>query len=345
MRRTRSALLAASILGTVLVAPQAAGADGGTAGCPFERLPLPHRASASSVRAADPSGRWLTGAMTYGGRTRGVVWHHDRPTELDLAYEYVLPTGITRHGTVAGEIANGGDQVGFVYADGAVRLLPIPEGFYFVTVTGIDRRGRVGGWAMTVDGERAAAYVWAPEDAYTPTRLRTPDGFAITVGPSADGHIAVNLLADDGGFRSFVFDRRLRRTEMHGTRSGYDAGVSAIADGWLSGYEEPSKDRAAANGRVSHALRWRVGESQAEILPAATYQVDSIGTDGTVGGLFFDGDSLTGALYGDSLVRLQKGNPHDMPVVNVVRPDSTALGGAEVSHRSGHVVPVRWDCR
>ena len=304
--------------------------------CQAERLATPAESDMSIVVASDPSGRWMTGTNTFDFHDHTVVWHNGAPKQLRLS-EYTAATSgaINARGMVAGDALHDGQAVGFVYSHRSVVELARPEGMEYVTITGIDRRGNVSGWAMPGDSSTAAAYVWRADDPAHPSKLDVPDGFATAVGSSADGHIAVLVTGDDGGFRSFVFSRNLHPTELTGSAAGYQVAVSGIANGWVAGREVPT----AGSGKKPHSVRWNLQTGELQIVPVAFSAAAAVNGSGVVGGETGTGINRKAVLYGDALTTLPSFG--GAPDVAVVTDAGDAAGSAELA---GAPVAVLWTC-
>ncbi|MEU7760360.1 hypothetical protein [Micromonospora aurantiaca (nom. illeg.)] len=248
--------------------------------CTSEQYDTPDEAYFPSLGAVDPSGRFLAGTSSAedwrktGFRTYLVIWDRGKASlvELSRAFQATV-TAINSAGVAVGNRWDGVSRpdVPWVYRDGQVRNLPLPEGYRDVRPVSVDAAGEILGVAGG-NGEKAVLVRWDAA-AQTPPRVVT-DPFGAFLGWAPDGTVtesvtpagetaAVRISRPDGG--------TLVQPAAPGWHLRRDA---ALQGDWLAGTV-----RGVGTEKSSPA-QWNVRTGRLTVFAGLdTHRLDNVSTD------------------------------------------------------------------
>jgi hypothetical protein len=331
--------------------------------CAPQLLALPPGADSGRVTNGDPSGRYLVGAVTGGGRAWTVLWDHGTPQLLSPPISEHDHLAVNGAGTVAGS----GSNLGWVYRDGKYSTLLAPGGKPAgrIEIDGINERGDIVGTAAETPLERGKPVVWPGGDPAAGRYL------AATANP---GDAFVTDIDDDGtviGGQGFSEQGEHRRVALVWAPNGHVKELSVppewgpnqettvIRHGWVGGgYADP----LGQTGRKVGVGRWKDGVFEG--LPMGV--VHGINARGWVAGLGRNGIRYDAAIYTDRLIilSLPPGPPSPsrvpMPSGTPLMEEATgpmygeALSVSDDGHTvGGHIFfgpfgserPAMWSCR
>lgn len=231
--------------------------------------------AAVRIVAMDPGGRFVVGD-TYGDRNNSpavVLWDHGAPLVLPIDAHHVTAHAVNSRGEVVGSGAwepLDSDSFGWVYRDGEVTILPLPDGYQRV-VLGLDinETGDVVGNVQ--DREyHGRAVVWPSPGAERPYRLPglgddppaaaeaayllpEPGSGSVSAEAITDDGVVVGWFAGSTAGYAWYPDRAPRELPLP---AGADRAVVTAASGhWAVGYASFAATEEAFEARVPPDLR------------------------------------------------------------------------------------------
>ncbi|MEU0077834.1 hypothetical protein ABZY58_08030 [Micromonospora tulbaghiae] len=316
------------------------------ADCTTEQYDTPDDAYFPSLGAVDPSGRFLAGTSPVGDwrrkgfRTYLVIWDRGKANlvELSRAFQATV-TAINSAGVAAGNRWDGDNRpdVPWVYRDGQVRNLPLPEGYRNVRAVAVDDAGEILGVAGG-NGEKAVLVRWDAA-AQTPPRVVT-DPFGTFLGWAPDGTItdSVSLTRETAAVRiSRPDDGTVVRPAAPGWHSRRDA---QLQGNWLAGTVW------GIGAEKSSPAQWNVRTGRLTVfLGLDTHRLDTVFTDRS-GRLLVSTPTRGWFLVEpDGTARpLPKTLTGKGPVWSLFFDDAGRIYGGAVDE-NGRQWPVVWQCR
>jgi uncharacterized membrane protein len=268
---------AAATLTAVTLGAQPASASTATA-CSVAPLAVPDGTTYSIVNGADPTGHFLAGFAASDTVEQAVVWQDGTLSVLPIPLSSPRAGAVNPSGTVVGTgFGGGGNARAWLFANGQYQELLGPSGATQSFGVGVNRVGDV------LIGYSDANYVNQVAIRFASTgELRTlplPAGVSATpTGISDDDTVTARATTQDGLSRSFVWNSRGMRRELHGTTPGASVYVVASAGHWAVGSQF---DPATGTGS---GLRWDLRKHTVEALPAELDVLESVNDLGAAGG-------------------------------------------------------------
>ncbi|MCZ7426796.1 hypothetical protein O7607_13760 [Micromonospora sp. WMMA1949] len=314
--------------------------------CTSEQYDTPDDAYFPSLGAVDPSGRFLAGTSPVGDwrkkgfRTYLVIWDRGKANlvELSRAFQATV-TAINSAGVAVGNRWDGENRpdVPWVYRDGQVRNLPLPEGYRDVQPVSVDAAGEILGVAVGSD-DQAVLVRWDAA-AQTPPRV-VADHVGNFLGRASDGTVidTVRLAREAGGIRI--------------SRPGGGTVVQPAAPGWHFRRDAPVQGDWLAGtvwgvgAEKSSPAQWNVRTGRLTVfLGLDTHRVDTVVTDRN-GRLVVSTPRQGWFLVGpDGTARpIPRSLTGERQLWRILFDDAGRIYGAAFDE-SGRQWPVVWQCR
>jgi hypothetical protein len=363
---------------------------GFTGSCTVQELPLPPEIAALEgaivrniqVADMDPTGRYTVGGANQLniGDPFVIRWDGTTPEVLTVHDAFLTAGGVNSAGDVVGEgmthmpgVGAGNLQGGayaWLYANDALVVLPMPDGFVGVGATAINEAGQIAGFAERADGTGVAVR-WDANAAHTVHVLGSPGSWARGDAIAEDGTV-VGVTRD-----ALPTDADLWRGQPYawapdGTRRalplprGEAGGISFQVRGdWVAGYTA-HPDGVKVVGNISKAetgftaVRWRLSTGEVSIVDSQDHLGISIGVNSS-GDIAFSGtgEDPGGNPTYKAPVLVHAGQSYDLPLLSLSTKDSLPPNAAPVAlsddatvivgHHSSSVFGtptpvVRWHC-
>ncbi|WP_433494503.1 hypothetical protein ACQP26_29130 [Micromonospora sp. CA-248089] len=314
--------------------------------CTSEQYDTPDDAYFPSLGAVDPSGRFLAGTSPVGDwrkkgfRTYLVIWDRGKANlvELSRAFQATV-TAINSAGVAVGNRWDGENRpdVPWVYRDGQVRNLPLPEGYRDVQPVSVDAAGEILGVAVGSD-DQAVLVRWDAA-AQTPPRV-VANHVGNFLGRASDGTVidTVRLAREAGGIRI--------------SRPGGGTVVQPAAPDWHFRRDAPVQGDWLAGtvwgvgAEKSSPAQWNVRTGRLTVfLGLDTHRVDTVVTDRN-GRLVVSTPRQGWFLVGpDGTARpIPRSLTGERQLWRILFDDAGRIyGGA--ADESGRQWPVVWQCR
>ncbi|MGV9762817.1 hypothetical protein [Micromonospora tulbaghiae] len=316
------------------------------ADCTTEQYDTPGDAYFPSLGAVDPSGRFLAGTSSVGDwrnkgfRTYLVIWDRGKANlvELSRAFQATV-TAINSAGVAAGNRWDGVNRpdVPWVYRDGQVRNLPLPDGYRDVRPVAVDEAGEILGVARG-DGDEAVLVRWDAAAQSPPRVVVKPVGAFLGWAPDGTVTDRVNLTGEKAAVRI--------------SRPDDGAVVQPAAPGWHFRWGEPVRGDWLAGtvwgigAEKSSPAQWNVRTGRLTVfLGLDTHRLDTVVTDRN-GRLLVSTPRQGWFLVGpDGSARpIPRSLTGERQLRRVLFDDAGRIYGAAFDE-NGRQWPVVWQCR
>jgi uncharacterized membrane protein len=218
--------------------------------CEVTELPMPDEYAEPEddvfpdvwIAGMDPTGRYVIGNGPYqwedDGSTSGynpngmVLWEDGNPTAM---------TAPGDGGSAANAVNADGVVVGdeWIYRDGAMSELPVPDGYASVEATAINAAGDVAGMAYTEDFSSYSVVVWPAGNLDDPHVLAVPDVSASAEGITDDGTVVGQLTVErDGAFwedGGYLWRPDGTRQELRAPADATEVVIGGVRGNWVVG--------------------------------------------------------------------------------------------------------------
>jgi hypothetical protein len=361
--------------------------------CDVTELPLPDEYADPAaevypdvqVAAMDPTGRYIVGNGPYqrhaGGAIRDtdpnglVLWEDGNPTALTPLYGGAMATGVNADGVVVGQ---GSQETGdsrrpyaWIYRDGDMAELPVPEGYAFAEASAINTPGDVVGLVYrNEDGRGRSVVVWPAGDLDRPRVLTGPASPASPMWITDHGLVVTQLMAEDGGVGwddgAYLWAPDGTGQELPLPEGATNVAVRGVRGDWVVASatlpaapvtEPPSPVPSPTSSPLTSpgvAIRWDLRDLTLRVLNAVnSYELSDVNAGGDL-------------LYGESKV-IRDGEPYLLPdpiaeeaitppdtdysqylYSEAISDDGTVIAGwvdiNTADHSTAAIHPVMWRC-
>jgi uncharacterized membrane protein len=277
--------------------------------CDIAELPLPDEITEgvdgghpyAAAAAVDPTGRFVVGAVEADEPNWLIRWEDGNPTAISPLRGSAYAADVNADGVVVGY--GWGDEpdnyYAWIYRDGDMLELPMPDGYVSAEAVAINAAGDVVG-TVRDDGYRASVVVWPADDLDHPQVLAGPPDMEVTANEITDDGTVIGGVftptAHDGGY---LWAPDGTGQPLPGPVEAVDVTLWAARGGWAAGnalMSVPTSDDDPGELTVV----WD--------LSAGTFRLHDLGTIATVSDVTAAGD----VLYAEALV-LRDGEPYALP--------------------------------
>ncbi|MEU4194758.1 hypothetical protein AB0E69_22855 [Kribbella sp. NPDC026611] len=271
-------LVAAALLLTGLTVP----AHATTLACSAEILPPAEGSPASGsswVKHGDDTGQYLLGEGTHpspsgGYASRPVLWTDGKPQWLDPEPDFWSEaTDVNNSGTVIGQTGSAdGGRHAWTWENGSYKAVPVPDGLEDPTLSAINNRGDIVGYAWDPTAEIFVSMVWPA--GKSPIQLAAK-GDALAGDINEKGVVVGTVRSTTGttgttGTAASVWlDWRSQASPLP-SKLGTDSHATEIRGNWIGGKEQ------LADGTWS-GLVWDLSTKTVESRPAVVSSVNTSG--------------------------------------------------------------------